>query len=125
MRQVSNPTHSDLGIEIGKAQAMAEAAQKAIQGVEKHLSDRMDRFEEKVDQRFTDLEKQFDYGLSEIKNMLQVHYNEITTIKIQASHEQGEKKHRNENRTTLIAVLAIIVSFLGAITSFLGSYLKH
>lgn len=120
-----NPTHNDLGIEIGKAQAMAEAAQRAIQGVENHLSDRMDRFEEKVDQRFTNLEKQFDDGFSEIKNMLQDHYNEITTIKIQASHEQGEKKHRNENRTTMIALMAIIVALFGAVTSFLGSYLKH
>ena len=119
---MSNTTPSGLGIEIGKAQAMAEASQKALQAVETHLSDRMDRFEDKVDQRFTGLEKKFDDGISEIKLLLNNHHSEITTIKIKASHDEGEKKNKTENRSSGMAILALIVALLGVASDFISSY---
>ena len=103
------PTHAELGIEIGKAQAMAEASGRSIQRVEDTLNDRMDRFEIKV-----------DAGFKEIKDLVGGLHRDIISLKVQEGHEQGAKKERKDGHSNWIAILAIVVSLLAALSNFLG-----
>lgn len=119
---MNQPTHSDLGIQIGKALAMAEMAQNSIQNVEKHLSDRVDRFELKVDSRFEEFEKKFENAVSEIKSLIQTQHSEITDIKIQNSHDEGERFNKKENQSYWFAIWALVISFIGAIANFFSNH---
>ena len=118
------PSHTDLGIEIGKAIAMAEMAQQTIKGVEKHLTDRVDRFEQKVDGKFTDLENRFDSAVGEIKQMITDQHREITDIKLQKSHDEGEKHNKEESKSKWLAFLAIVISLIGAIANLFSGHFK-
>jgi len=105
------PSHAELGIEIGKAQAMAKASQESIKRVEDTLNDRMDRFEIKVDE-----------GFKEIKMLFNNLHQDIVAMKIQDSHEVGAEKQKKINRSSLASGIALVFSAIAAISSFVGYF---
>jgi hypothetical protein len=105
------PTHADLGIEIGKAQAMAKASQDSIKRVEETLSDRMDRLETKVDKGFT-----------EIKELVGNLHTDIVSMKIQESHNNGIEQEKSKTRSNWASAIALLISTMAAIAAFIGDF---
>lgn len=117
-------TNQDLGIEIGKSLAAAEYAQQSIVKVEKHLTDRMDRFETRIDGKFQELDGKMERAFEELKDLIQSQHVEITAIKIHASVDDSEKTSRKESRTHLISLGALLVSFGAAVAAFIQAHWK-
>ena len=105
------PTHAELGIEIGKAQAMAEAAQNSAERTEHILSDRMDR-----------IEKSMSDGFKRVEDLLAGVHKDISDLKVENGHREGKEEAHKHTHSTALSIIAIIVAlisgFAGAIHSF-------
>jgi len=105
------PTAADLGIEIGKAQAMAEAAQASSERMESNLSDRMDR-----------IEKSMADGFKRVEELLSGVHQDITNMKVEDGRRDGKEEANKHTHSTALSIIAIIVAlisgFAGAIHSF-------
>ena len=103
------PTHADLGIEIGKAQAMAGAAQTTAERMEANLNDRMDR----IDKAMAD-------GFKEIKDLITGIHADITDLRVEGGKHEAKEEIKKHGWSVGLSLLAIIISSL----SIFGGALK-
>lgn len=95
------PTHADLGIEIGKAQAMAEAAQITAERMEVNLNDRMDR-----------IDKSMANGFKEIKDLIQGIHSDITDLKIESGKQGAKEETKKQSWSVNVSIVALFISFI-------------
>ena len=107
-------TYIDPGMEIGKAQAMAEAAQKAAERMEANLSDRIDRLEQHVSK-----------SLIEIKTLVDKIHQDVTDLKIEDGRRDAREETKTEHKKDYFSVIALIVSLITGAAEAFGMYLQN
>jgi len=106
------PTHADLGIEIGKAQAMAEAAQTTAERMEVSLNDRMDRIEKSVHE-----------GFVEVKELIKGIHTDLTHLKVQDGKNDAKEEAKKHGWSVGVSVTALIVSLVSAVSGLISYFM--